>query len=178
MAKAIETGIPKMRIEEAAARTQARIDSGSQTIVGVNKYRLEKEAPIDILEIDNTAVRLEQIENLKRLKEGRNQAEVTKHWQLSPMRGNRRRQLAGIGCRSCPCSCTLGEISYACEKIVGRYKAIIRTISGVYSSESKNDSDFKRACELTEKFARKRDVNLVLWLRRWDRTVTTVVPKW
>ena len=78
MAKAIETGIPKMRIEEAAARTQARIDSGSQTIVGVNKYRLEKEAPIDILEIDNTAVRLEQIENLKRLKEGRNQAEVDK----------------------------------------------------------------------------------------------------
>ena len=78
MAKAIETGIPKMRIEEAAARTQARIDSGSQTIVGVNKYRLEKEAPIDILEIDNTAVRLEQIENLKRLKEGRNEAEVQK----------------------------------------------------------------------------------------------------
>ena len=78
MAKAIETGIPKMRIEEAAARTQARIDSGQQTIVGVNKYRLEKEAPIDILEIDNTAVRLEQIENLKRLKEGRNQAEVDK----------------------------------------------------------------------------------------------------
>ena len=81
MAKAIETGIPKMRIEEAAARTQARIDSGSQTIVGVNKYRLEKEAPIDILEIDNTAVRLEQIENLKRLKEGRNEAEVQKAWK-------------------------------------------------------------------------------------------------
>ncbi len=75
MAKAIETGVPKMRIEEAAARTQARIDSGAQTIVGTNKYRLEKEDPIDILEVDNTAVRLEQIENLKRLKEGRNQAE-------------------------------------------------------------------------------------------------------
>jgi len=74
MAKAIETGVPKMRIEEAAARTQARIDSGAQTIVGTNKYRLEKEDPIDILEVDNTAVRLEQIENLKRLKEGRNQA--------------------------------------------------------------------------------------------------------
>ena len=86
MAKAIETGIPKMRIEEAAARTQARIDSGSQTIVGVNKYRLEKEAPIDILEIDNTAVRQEQIQNLKILKEGRDEAAVQKaldawNWQ-------------------------------------------------------------------------------------------------
>jgi methylmalonyl-CoA mutase len=76
MAKAIETGIPKMRIEEAAARAQARIDSGSQTIVGVNKYRLEKEAPIDILEIDNTAVRKEQIERLKELKAGRDEAKV------------------------------------------------------------------------------------------------------
>ena len=84
MAKAIETGVPKMRIEEAAARTQARIDSGAQTIVGTNRYRLEKEDPIDILEVDNTAVRLEQIENLKRLKEGRNQAEVDKAWQPSP----------------------------------------------------------------------------------------------
>ena len=78
MAKAIETGVPKMRIEEAAARTQARIDSGAQTIVGTNKYRLEKEDPIDILEVDNTAVRLEQVENLKRLKEGRNEEEVQK----------------------------------------------------------------------------------------------------
>ena len=156
MAKAIETGIPKMRIEEAAARTQARIDSGSQTIVGVNKYRLEKEAPIDILEIDNTAVRQEQIENLKRLKEGRNQAEVDKALEaitecVKTGKGN----LLELAVEAARVRATLGEISYACEKIVGRYKAVIRTISGVYSSESKNDSDFHRACELAEKFAKK-----------------------
>ena len=156
MAKAIETGIPKMRIEEAAARTQARIDSGQQTIVGVNKYRLDKEAPIDILEIDNTAVRLEQIENLKRLKEGRNQAEVDKALAaitecVKTGKGN----LLELAVEAARVRATLGEISFACEQIVGRYKAIIRTISGVYSSESKNDSDFKRACELAEKFAKK-----------------------
>ena len=156
MSKAIDTGLPKMRIEEAAARTQARIDSGQQTIVGVNKYRLEKEAPIDILEIDNTAVRLEQIENLKRLKEGRNQAEVDKALAaitecVKTGKGN----LLELAVEAARVRATLGEISYACEQVVGRYKAIIRTISGVYSSESKNDSDFKRACELAEKFAKK-----------------------
>ena len=156
MAKAIETGIPKMRIEEAAARTQARIDSGQQTIVGVNKYRLDKEAPIDILEIDNTAVRLEQIENLKRLKEGRNQAEVDKALAaitecVKTGKGN----LLELAVEAARVRATLGEISDACEKIVGRYKAVIRTISGVYSSESKKDADFARACELTEEFAKK-----------------------
>ena len=135
---------------------QARIDSGSQTIVGVNKYRLEKEAPIDILEIDNTAVRQEQIENLKRLKEGRNQAEVDKALEaitecVKTGKGN----LLELAVEAARVRATLGEISYACEKIVGRYKAVIRTISGVYSSESKNDSDFHRACELAEKFAKK-----------------------
>lgn len=84
MAKAIETGLPKMRIEEAAARTQARIDSGAQTIVGVNKYRLDHEDPIDILEVDNTAVRLQQEENLKKLKAGRNEEEVKKALPPSP----------------------------------------------------------------------------------------------
>ena len=156
MAKAIETGIPKMRIEEAAARTQARIDSGAQTIVGVNKYRLEKEAPIDILEIDNTAVRQEQLENLKRLKEGRNQAEVDKALDaitkcVKTGKGN----LLELAVEAARVRATLGEISYACEKVVGRYKAVIRTISGVYSSESKSDADFAKACELCEKFAKK-----------------------
>ena len=156
MAKAIETGIPKMRIEEAAARTQARIDSGAQTIVGVNKYRLEKEAPIDILEIDNTAVRQEQVENLRRLREGRNQAEVDKALDaitecVKTGNGN----LLELAVEAARLRATLGEISYACEKVVGRYKAIIRTISGVYSSESKTDSDFAKACGLTEAFAKK-----------------------
>ena len=156
MAKAIETGIPKMRIEEAAARTQARIDSGEQTIVGTNKYRLEKEDPIDILEVDNTAVRQEQIENLRRLREGRNQAEVDKALEaitecVRTGKGN----LLELAVEAARVRATLGEISDACEKVVGRYKAVIRTISGVYSSESKKDADFARACELTEKFAKK-----------------------
>ena len=156
MAKAIETGLPKMRIEEAAARTQARIDSGEQTIVGTNKYRLEKEDPIDILEVDNTAVRQEQIENLRRLREGRNQAEVDKALEaitecVRTGKGN----LLELAVEAARVRATLGEISDACEKIVGRYKAVIRTISGVYSSESKKDADFARACELTEEFAKK-----------------------
>ena len=156
MAKAIETGIPKMRIEEAAARTQARIDSGEQTIVGINKYRLEKEEPIDILEVDNTAVRQEQIENLRRLKEGRNQEEVDKALKaitecVRTGKGN----LLELAVEAAHVRATLGEISDACEEVVGRYKAVIRTISGVYSSESKKDSDFARACSLTEEFAKK-----------------------
>ena len=156
MAKAIETGIPKMRIEEAAARTQARIDSGEQTIVGTNKYRLEKEDPIDILEVDNTAVRQEQIENLRRLKEGRNQAEVDKALEaLTECVRTGKGNLLELAVEAARVRATLGEISDACEKVVGRYKAIIRTISGVYSSESKKDADFARACELTEEFAKK-----------------------
>ena len=126
------------------------------SIMMSDHYRLDKEAPIDILEIDNTAVRLEQIENLKRLKEGRNQAEVDKALAaitecVKTGKGN----LLELAVEAARVRATLGEISSACEQVVGRYKAIIRTISGVYSSESKNDSDFKRACELAEKFAKK-----------------------
>ena len=155
MAKAIETGIPKMRIEEAAARTQAKIDSGTQTIVGTNKYRLEKEDPIDILEIDNSAVRLSQIERLKALKAERNEeavqaslAAITKSAETGE--GN----LLELAVEAAKNRASLGEISSACEKVSGRYKAVIRTISGVYSSETKNQGDFKIACELVEKFAK------------------------
>ena len=156
MAKAIETGLPKMRIEEAAARTQARIDSGEQTIVGVNKYRLEKEAPIDILEIDNTAVKNEQIEHLKHLRENRDNDKVKAALEaitrcVETGEGN----LLALAVEAAKVRATLGEISDACEKVVGRYKAVIRTISGVYSSESKNDSDFSRAVELCDEFAKK-----------------------
>jgi methylmalonyl-CoA mutase len=156
MAKAIESGIPKMRIEEAAARTQAKIDSGLQTIVGVNKYRLEKEDPIDILDVDNTAVREAQIKRLQKLRAERNESEVqaaleaiTKCVQTGE--GN----LLELAVEAAKKRATLGEISYACEKIVGRYNAVIRTISGVYSSEAKNDSDFEKAQELCRKFAEK-----------------------
>ena len=162
MAKAIETGLPKMRIEEAAARTQARIDSGAQTIVGVNKYRLDHEDPIDILEVDNTAVRLQQEENLKKLKAGRNEEEVKKALAaitecVREFNEGKKSEhnLLDLAVKAASVRATLGEISDACEAIVGRYKAVIRTISQVYSSESKADTDFAEACELTEEFARQ-----------------------
>ena len=161
MAKAIETGLPKMRIEEAAARTQARIDCGTQTIVGVNKYRLEHEDPIDILEIDNTAVRMQQEEALKDLKAKRDEAQVkadleaiTKCVQEFADGKKSEDNLLALAVTAAGHRATLGEISDACEAVVGRYKAIIRTISGVYSSESKNDDLFKEACALTDEFAK------------------------
>ena len=156
MAKAIETGIPKLRIEEAAARTQARIDSGKQTIVGINKYRLEKEDPIDILEIDNSVVREQQVARLDNLKEARNEEAVQKCLEditrcVETKEGN----LLDLAVKAAAQRATLGEISDACEKIVGRYKAVIRTISGVYSSETKDNQDYVHACELTSIFAKK-----------------------
>ena len=156
MAKAIETGLPKLRIEEAAARTQARIDSKNQTIVGVNKYRLEKEDPIDILEIDNTAVRLEQIERLNELKANRDEAAVKEALEaITECARTKQGNLLELAVKAAGLRATLGEISDACEAVSGRYKAIIRTISGVYSSETKKDADFVKACELAEAFAKK-----------------------
>ena len=156
MAKAIETGLPKLRIEEAAARTQARIDSKAQTIVGVNKYRLEKEDPIDILEIDNTAVRLEQIERLTDLKANRDEAAVKEALAaITECARTKEGNLLELAVKAAGLRASLGEISDACEEVAGRYKAIIRTISGVYSSETKKDADFVKACELAEAFAKK-----------------------
>ena len=135
MAKAIETGIPKLRIEEAAARTQARIDSGKQTIVGVNKYRLAKEAPIDILEIDNTAVRESQVARIVDLKGKRDEAAVQAALEaITKCVETKEGNLLDLAVKAAHVRATLGEISDACEKIAGRYKAVIRTISGVYSS--------------------------------------------
>ncbi|MBO5026140.1 MAG: methylmalonyl-CoA mutase [Bacteroidaceae bacterium] len=162
MAKAIETGLPKMRIEEAAARTQARIDSGAQTIVGINKYRLEHEDPIDILEVDNTAVRKQQEASLAELRANRDEeackaalAEITKCVQEFKDGKKSENNLLDLAVKAAGLRCSLGEISDACEAVVGRYKAIIRTISNVYSSESKSDKDFEVACQLTEQFAQK-----------------------
>ena len=156
MAKAIETGLPKLRIEEAAARTQARIDSGKQTIVGVNKYRLEKEDPIDILEIDNTSVRNEQIKRLNEVKANRDEAAVKAALDaITECVKTKQGNLLDLAVKAAKVRATLGEISDACEVVVGRYKAIIRTISGVYSSETKQDADFIRATELCETFAKK-----------------------
>ncbi len=156
MAKAIETGIPKMRIEEAAARTQAKIDSKTQTIIGVNKYRLEKEDPIDILEVDNTAVREQQIARLKALKANRDGVAVQKALNaITEAAESGKGNLLELAVEAARLRATLGEISDACEKICGRYKAIIRTISGVYSSETKQDPVFEQACRLADQFSKK-----------------------
>ncbi|MBQ6760265.1 MAG: methylmalonyl-CoA mutase [Prevotella sp.] len=156
MAKAIETGVPKMRIEEAAARTQARIDCGQQTIVGTNKYRLDHEDPIDILEVDNTTVRKQQEEALKELKANRDEQKVKETLDaLTKVVETGEGNLLEAAVECAKVRCTLGEISDACEKIVGRYKAVIRTISGVYKSETNNDKDFELACQLTQKFAER-----------------------
>ncbi|NLO52706.1 MAG: methylmalonyl-CoA mutase [Bacteroidales bacterium] len=154
MAKAIETGVPKMRIEEASARKQARIDSNRDTIVGVNKYRLEKEDPMEILDIDNTAVRDAQIKRLEKLRAERDQAAVQQSLDAITQacetgNGN----LLELAVDAAQKRASLGEISTACEKVFGRYKAVIRSISGVYSSETKGDEKFAKACGLADKFA-------------------------
>jgi methylmalonyl-CoA mutase len=155
MSKAIETGIPKMRIEEAAARKQGRIDSNRDTIVGVNKYRLEKEDPIDILDVDNAAVRVSQIARLQKLKAERNNAEVQAALAaITESARNGNSNLLELSVIAAQKRATLGEISDAIEKVSGRYKAVIRTISGVYSAESKDDDDFKQAKALCAEFAK------------------------
>ncbi len=156
MAKAIETGIPKMRIEEAAARTQARIDSGVQAIIGVNRYRLAQEDPIDILDIDNTEVRKQQTERLATLRANRDNEAVKKALEaITKCVETKQGNLLELAVEAARLRASLGEISDACEKVVGRYNAIIRTISGVYSSESKSDTTLEKARELTDKFAQK-----------------------
>ena len=154
MAKALETGIPKMRIEEAAARKQARIDSHKDTIVGVNKYRLEKEDPIETLEVDNTAVREAQLKRLKKLKDERDENAVQRSLAaITHACETGEENLLVLAIDAAQKRASLGEISYACEKVYGRYKAVIRSISGVYSSESRGDASFQKACELADKFA-------------------------
>ncbi|WP_071134686.1 methylmalonyl-CoA mutase [Millionella massiliensis] len=156
MAKAIETGVPKMRIEEAAARTQARIDSGEQTIVGLNKYRLEKEDPIDILAVDNTAVRESQVARLKELRANRDEAAVKRALDaITECVRTKKGNLLELAVEAAKVRASLGEISDACEVVVGRYNAVIRSISGVYSAEVKDDQKFAKAKELCEQFAKK-----------------------
>jgi methylmalonyl-CoA mutase len=154
MAKAVESGVPRMRIEQAAARTQARIDSGVQSIVGNNRYRLDKEDPLEILEVDNSAVRESQIKRLAQLRAGRDEEECRRSLDaitecVRTGEGN----LLELAVVAASKRASIGEISYACEKITGRYKAVIRTISGVYSSEYRSDDNFVEARALTARFA-------------------------
>lgn len=154
MTKAIEKGIPKMRIEEAAAKKQAKIDSGQDVIVGVNKFLLKEEDPIHTLEVDNEAVRKSQIERLKRIKATRNNEEVKKSLaNLTTAANNERDNLLNLTVKAARNRATLGEISDALEVVFGRHKATHKTISGVYSKEIKDDSLFKKAAELANKFA-------------------------
>jgi methylmalonyl-CoA mutase len=153
MARAIETGIPKMRIEEASARKQARIDSGRDIIVGVNRYLLDKQDPLEILDVDNTAVREAQLRRLSKLKAERNQEEVERALDaITEACRSGKGNLLELSVVAARKRATLGEISYACEKIVGRYKAVIRSVTGVYSSESGNDGNFEKACRLVKEF--------------------------
>ena len=155
MAAAIESGIPKMRIEEASARKQARIDSGKDTILGVNKYRLESEDTIDTLEIDNTAVREAQIKRLAKLRAERNEADVQSALEaLSNVAATGKGNLLEMSIDCARKRASLGEISYALEKHFGRYKAKINLISGVYSADTKDNADFKKAQQLCDEFAK------------------------
>ena len=154
MAAAIETGIPKMRIEEAAARKQARIDCGKDVIVGINKYRMDRESPIDILEVDNSAVRQSQLDRLDTLKKARVKVKVEAALDaITNCAKNGKGNLLELSIEAAKQRATLGEISMAIEKVSGRYKAVIRSISGVYSSESAMDEVFKEARALAKEFA-------------------------
>ena len=156
MAKAIETGIPKMRIEEASARKQARIDAGQESIIGINKYRLDKEAPIETLEIDNSAVREAQIKRLEKLRSERNADEVQAALDaLTKCAETGNGNLLALSLDAARKRASLGEISYALEKVFGRYKAKINLITGVYSSEQTENESFKKACAMADKFAER-----------------------
>lgn len=156
MTKAIEAGIPKLRIEEAAARKQARIDSGQDIIVGVNKYRLEKEDPLHILDVDNQMVRNQQLELLAKIKANRDAQKVaTSLAKLTECAQTGNGNLLSLAVEAARNRATLGEISDALESVFGRYKAQIRSFSGVYSKEIKNDESFEKAKQLADAFAKK-----------------------
>ncbi len=154
MTKAIEAGIPKLRIEEAAAKKQARIDSGQDIIVGVNKYRLKKEDALQILDVDNQKVRLSQIERLDRIKLERDSQKVKEALsKLTQSAKTGEQNLLDLAIEAARERATLGEISDALEEVFGRHKAQIKSFSGVYSKEIKKDPSFKKARELANKFA-------------------------
>ena len=156
LTKAIEAGIPKLRIEEAAARKQARIDSSQDIIVGVNQYRLEKEDPLQILDVDNDMVRKQQIERLQQIKATRDNNKVAECLaKLTDCAKNSNGNLLDLAVEAARNRATLGEISDALEAVFGRYKAQIRSFSGVYSKEIKNDESFEKAKQLADAFAKK-----------------------
>jgi methylmalonyl-CoA mutase len=156
MTKAIEAGIPKLRIEEAAARKQARIDSNQDIIVGVNKYRLDKEDPLHILDVDNQLVRKQQVAQLKEIKATRDSKKVQECLSLlTEVAKTGTQNLLELAVNAARERATLGEISSALEIVFGRYKAQIKSFSGVYSKEISNDKSFEEARKIADKFAKK-----------------------
>ena len=156
MTKAIEAGIPKLRIEEAAARKQARIDSGQDIIIGINKYRLEKEDPLHILDVDNEMVRKQQVEQLKLIKATRDSNKVKEKLEkLVETAKTGKGNLLEIAIEAARNRATLGEISDALETVFGRYKAQIKSFSGVYSKEIKDDKSFEKAKQMADEFAKQ-----------------------
>lgn len=180
MAKAIEAGIPKMRIEEAAARTQARIDSGRQPVIGVNKYLVDGDEGIEVLKVDNASVRTSQLAKLDRLRAERDEEAcraaldrltwVAEHPGES---GN----LLGASIDAARAMATVGEISAALERVFGRYTAAIRTISGVYSSETGGSAAMAEAHDLVSEFEKAEDDGPASSWPRWARTATTVARR-
>src|SRR5690606_9475540 len=162
MAKAIDEGIPKMRIEEAAARTQARIDSGQQVVVGVNTYQVPDEEPIEVLKVDNKAVLAAQLAKLERLRAERDPEAVqsaldalTNAAERGASRdGSLDGNLLKLSVDAARAKATVGEISAALEKVFGRHQAVIRTISGVYRTEAGQSGDIARVIEATDEFER------------------------
>ncbi|WP_436517573.1 methylmalonyl-CoA mutase [Ekhidna sp. To15] len=152
MSKAIEEGYPKMKIEEAAAQKQARIDSGVESIIGVNKFVTDAKTEIELLEVDNNQVRLKQIERINQIKSNRNEEQVQQALKNLENGANSNGNLLELAIAAARDRATLGEISLAMEKVFGRFQATNRTISGVYSSAIKNNEDFKNALSLSDKF--------------------------
>lgn len=185
MAKAIDAGIPKLRVEEAAARTQARIDSGRQPVIGVNKYRVESDEQIDVLKVDNSAVRTAQIEKLRRLREERDEAAtraaldaITRAAEAGPSRGGSLDgNLLHLAVNAARAKATVGEISDALEKVYGRHSGQIRTISGVYRDEAGPSAPCSAPGNWSSGSSGPRAAGPASWSPRWARTATTAARR-
>ena len=178
MAKAIDTGLPKMRIEEAAARRQARIDSGREAIVGINKYRLDKEDPLDILDVDNTAVREAQIRRLEQLRANRDEDKVQSCLEaITNATESGEGNLLALALEAARARASLGEISFAVEKVCGRHKAVIRSISGVYSSEYEDDDVIKEVRQMADDFEELEGRRPRIMIAKMGQDGHDVVPK-
>ncbi len=178
MAKAIEQGLPKLRIEEAAARTQARIDSGRQSVVGVNRYRAASEEPIHTLKVDNAQVRANQIARLKQLRAERDPAAVERALEALTNGARGDANLLALSVEAARAKATVGEISLALERAFGRHQAEIRLLHGVYAKEAGPDAKIARARAMVAAFARRRRAARPRsWSPRWARTATTAARR-